>query len=173
MRHGHKVLTLVLRAPAPQRARAAGGRRAGGVTPCLRNHLLGNRYQPRPRQGPESSRPCCAPGRGPLHPAVGGPARGAAAGGGGDQACEARRVGDAGAAPGLGRNVALYHRSPLYTRFTNIFGASPSETTVRPNPRRGSRASSRPRHRRARRRGRAASSARRGSGTGICTRAVL
>ena len=36
---------------------------------------------------------------------------------------------------GLGRIVALYHRSSLDTIFTNIFGTSISEATMRPNPR--------------------------------------
>jgi hypothetical protein len=31
---------------------------------------------------------------------------------------------------GLGRIVALHHQFPLYTRFTNIFGASVSEATM-------------------------------------------
>ena len=36
---------------------------------------------------------------------------------------------------GLGRIVALHHRYPLYTRFTNVFGASMFEATMRPHPR--------------------------------------
>jgi hypothetical protein len=38
---------------------------------------------------------------------------------------------------GLGRSVALPNRSPLHTRFTNIFGISVFEATMRPNPRYG------------------------------------
>ena len=36
---------------------------------------------------------------------------------------------------GLGRIVALYNAHPLHARFTNIFGASISEATMRPIPR--------------------------------------
>jgi hypothetical protein len=35
---------------------------------------------------------------------------------------------------GLGRIVALYTAHPLHPKFANIFGASFSETTMRPNP---------------------------------------
>jgi hypothetical protein len=44
----------------------------------------------------------------------------------------------AAAEVGLGRIVDSHHRaSTLYTRFTNRFGASRSEATMRPNPRPG------------------------------------
>jgi hypothetical protein len=50
---------------------------------------------------------------------------------------------------GLGRILALYYHSFTFSRFTNIFGASISETTMRPNPR---SAAPTPSARRARRR---------------------
>jgi hypothetical protein len=37
-------------------------------------------------------------------------------------------------AVGLGRKVALYYPHPLYTRFTQRFGTSSSDTTTRPKP---------------------------------------